>query len=119
MPILLGLEVVALSAVASRLPAVRATAREAGNLLYDTLVGDDEAETGDAFHFALLKIIPEAGTSAEERLRVANAWVDLPVCCGERPSTLKMRKEVIRLAKSGTQRRARRGAAHSRSWGSM
>ena len=43
MPVLLGLEVAALSAVAYKLPAVRATARESASYLYETLVGSEPA----------------------------------------------------------------------------
>ena len=45
MPVLLGLEVVALSAVAARLPAVRATARETASYAYDTVFGSSDATT--------------------------------------------------------------------------
>ena len=45
MPVLLGLEVVALSAVAARLPAVRATARDAVSYAYDSILGSSDSAT--------------------------------------------------------------------------
>ena len=103
MPVLLGLEVVALSAVAVRLPAVRATAREAGNLLYDTLIRTNDAPQ------AQVGVASEESSATDSRKKVHHSKEQPPVAAPLLPelradpeaaqrSPLRLREVLTQLA---------------------
>ena len=77
MPVLLGMEVVALSAVAYKLPAVRATARELASSVYDTVVGTDDTR---------IAVAPSDGkpaSTSKQRVTMIPRAIILPELRGE------------------------------------